>query len=171
MTIGTCQTTSYAAVWITWTLQKSLFVFAKTGFCTPPTPRVTLVPSIKNMPNMRLKKNREIDYWLYMPATLTNFEYETHPRKRKYIMNRLKSAWKNSWNPIKWIYFWRVLVIWKLEPLRLSAPSGREFGQQTKNIWRRFCCLNGYLFFWLWKHVLLKLSVLEEDWKINLCVY
>ena len=24
----------------------------------------------------------------------------------------LKSALKNSWNHIKWIYFWRVLVIW-----------------------------------------------------------
>ena len=27
-------------------------------------------------------------------------------------VNQLKIAWKNSWNHIKWTYFWRILAIW-----------------------------------------------------------
>ena len=107
----------------------------------------------KNPPNIRLKKNREIDrsylslqqfdkFWIwptcndrkrklcesaetwmekfvkltgynYACNSLTNFEYEAHPMTGNGShVNPLKLARKNSWNHIKWTYFWQVLAIW-----------------------------------------------------------
>ena len=43
---------------------------------------------------------------------LTSFWYKTHPPETEIVVNLQKFAWKNSWNPIKWTYLWRVLPIW-----------------------------------------------------------
>ena len=52
----------------------------------------------------RTQKFFEIDYWLYMPATF--WQLISGNGNITYV-NWLKFPWKNSWNHIKWIYFWR----------------------------------------------------------------
>ena len=83
-------------------------------FCCCSALRYTIGQIVKKPAIYKTQKICEIDYWLYMPATFWQI------LSRKLIagngnftfVNWLKSPWKNSWNHIKWIYFWRVLVIW-----------------------------------------------------------
>ena len=49
----------------------------------------------------------------YACSSLTNFESDVHAMTGNgNQVNLLKIAWQNSWNHIKWSYYWQVLAIW-----------------------------------------------------------
>ena len=91
--------------------------------------RSRILPFSLKMKN--LKKRRMIRYWFwlfppkilpkkfvklighcYACNSLTNFYYEAHAiTGNGNLVNLMKLAWINSWNHIKWSYFWRVWAI------------------------------------------------------------
>ena len=49
----------------------------------------------------------------YVCNSFTNIEYQVHAMTGNgNQVNLMKLVWKNSWNLIKFSYFWRVLNIW-----------------------------------------------------------
>ena len=49
----------------------------------------------------------------YVCNSFTNIEYQVHAMTGNgNQVNLMKLVWKNSWNLIKFSYFWRVLTIW-----------------------------------------------------------
>ena len=70
----------------------------------------------------------------------------------------LKSALKNSWNHIKWIYFWRVLVMWNHYALGFRATL-----QSTAVFW---VPLSSRVFFGMMISLLFQtFSVKLKQWK------
>ena len=78
-----------------------------------PLPWSPVGPNSKNPPKNKIKKSVKLADHTCSCSYLTHFEYETHAIPETEIeVNLLKSGWKNSWNPIKRTYFWRVPAIW-----------------------------------------------------------
>ena len=54
-----------------------------------------------------------VTHFTYTCNSFTNIEYQVHAMTGNgNQVNLLKLVWKNSWNLIKFSYFWRVLTIW-----------------------------------------------------------
>ena len=63
---------------------------------TPPAPRFTVGPDVKNPPKIRFIKIVKLTDHTYACISLTIFEYKNHSPETEIDVNLLKCAWKNS---------------------------------------------------------------------------
>ena len=77
--------------------------------------RCTVGPNVKNPPKIWFLKIVKLMDHTYACNSLTYFEYKTHLPETEIDVILLISAWKNSWNHIKWTHF--MAGFRRLEPL------------------------------------------------------